>query len=92
VLKLLTRIGARVLFVCLSTPSAGLACGRVGLDLVWSARAMASKACVFVPLVRRSTGLLGPLAWILVPAGWCPLSNSRPRQVPPCDPRVPISP
>ena len=66
--------------MCVGTPSAGLAwgpCVRVDLDVVWSTRAMASKACVFVPLVRGVTGLLGPLAWVLVPAGWCPLSNSR---------------
>ena len=65
--------------MCVGTPSAGLAwgpCVRVDLDVVWSTRAMASKACVFVPLVGGITGLLGPLAWILVPAGWCPLINS----------------
>jgi len=39
---------------------------------------MASKACVLVILVRgATTGLLGPLAWALVPAAWCPLNYSR---------------
>lgn len=41
------------------------------------ARKMASIACVCVPLVCGATGVLNPLAWALVHAGWCPAGGPK---------------